>query len=261
MNTVTNKPADFYRPDPDNPRKHFPEEELRQLGASLLKRQLVPLIARKSGVIVDGERRWRAAKLVGLDTLDAILIEDTAPASEIKEIQLVTALHRADLKPFEVFCGFCDWLKAHPGKTGKDLAAALDRSEASVSMTLSLSRCIRIVQEAAEAGQIGLKDWHAISQVPQDEQDALLMAKLQGASAEGLKRMRRKPSNAVRTARVKCLMGSGVCVTLAGVGQGLTLEDIEETLAALLKEVRRGKEQGLDSKTFSAVMKDKAKAS
>ena len=178
-----------------------------------------------------------------------ILIEDTAPASEIKEIQLITALHRADLKPYEVFCGFSEWLKAHPGKGGKDLAAALDRSEASVSMTLSLSRCIRIVQEAAAAGQIGLKDWHAISQAPEGEQESLLMAKLQGASAEGLKRMRRKPATicgADGQAVSRCQMGSGVCVTLAGVGQGLTLEDIEETLSALLKEVRRGKEQGLD---------------
>ena len=57
------------------------------------------------------------------------------------------------------------------------------------------------------------------------------------------------------------MMGSGVCVTLAGVGQGLTLDDVIQTLTDLLKEAKRANEQGLDSRTFSAVMKDKAKAS
>jgi ParB/RepB/Spo0J family partition protein len=64
MPVVVTKPVGFFHPDPTNPRKDFPEEELRSLGESL-KKQLVPLIARKSGLIVDGERRWRAAKLVG----------------------------------------------------------------------------------------------------------------------------------------------------------------------------------------------------
>jgi hypothetical protein len=40
----------------------------------------------------------------------------------------------------------------------------------------------------------------------------------------------------------------------------MTLDDVEEVLVALLKEVRRGKDQGLDAKTFSAVLRDKAKA-
>ena len=73
MAAVLTKPTDFFRPDPENPRKHFPEEELRLLGESLRKKQLVPLIARTSGLIVDGERRWRAAKLVGLATLDVVI--------------------------------------------------------------------------------------------------------------------------------------------------------------------------------------------
>ena len=158
-----------------------------------------------------------------------------------------------------MFCGFQDWVKVHPGATAKELAKAIDRSEAAVSKTLSLSRCIKVVQEAAEAGQIGVNDWHAISQGDDSQQAEMLMARLQGAAPADLKRVR-TTSTGVRTARVKCLMGSGVSVTLVGVGQGLTLEDVEETLAALLKEVRKGKEQGLDSKTFTAVLRDKAKA-
>jgi hypothetical protein len=65
VHSALSKPTDFFRPDPDQVRKDFPKDELRALGASLVKRQLVPLIARKSGMIVDGERRWRGARLVG----------------------------------------------------------------------------------------------------------------------------------------------------------------------------------------------------
>jgi ParB family chromosome partitioning protein len=261
MLAISPKPVEFFHPDPTNPRKDFLEAELQPLGLSLGKGQLVPLIARKSGMIVDGERRWRAAKLVGLQTLDAILIEDTVSAAEVKRIQLVTALQRADLKPYEVFCGFQEWLKSHPGATAKDLAQAIDRSEAAVSMTLSLSRCIKSVQEAAALGKLGLKDWYGISQASEEQMAAMLIAKLNGASAEGLKRMRRKPGNAVRLARVKCAMPSGVIVTLTGEGDGLTLGDVIETLTDLLKEAKKANDQGLDSKTFSAVLRDKAKAS
>jgi ParB family chromosome partitioning protein len=259
MLPVVTKPLEFFHPDPTNPRKDFPQEDLRLLGESLRKKQLVPLLALKSGMIVDGERRWRAAKVIGLASLDVILLEDSVRPGEVKQMQLISTLQRADLKPWEQFCGFLDWLRENPGKGGKDLAAAIDRSEASVSMTLSLSRCAKVVQEAAAAGQIGLKDWHTISQAPEGEQQALLMAKLQGASVEGLRRLRR-PSSGVRTARVKCSMSSGVVVTLAGAGDGMTLSEIIDTLAQLLKEAKRADEQGLDSKTFSAVLRDKAKA-
>lgn len=258
MLTIVTKPVEFFRPDPANPRKAFDDNDLKLLGASLRKKQLVPLIARKNGLIVDGERRWRAARLASLTSLDAVLVEDTATDAEAREIQLVTALHRADLRPWEVFCGFVDWLKLHPGKNGKDLAAAVDRSEAAVSMTLSLSRCIKRVQEAAEAGQIGLKDWYTLSQMPQDQQEAALMARLRGESVAAAKRAARG-INGVRTAKVKCAMPSGVTVTLVGNGEGLTLGEMIEELTQLVKEMKRADEQGLDSKTFAAVMRDRAR--
>ena len=259
MRPVSTHPTDFFHPDPTQPRKDFPEDELRLLGLSVRKKQLVPLLSRKSGMIVDRERRWRAAKLVGLATLDAILLEDTVSPAEVKEIQPVTALHRAGLTGYEQFCGFQGWFQSHPNATAKDSAQAIDRSEAGVSMTLSLSKCIKAVQEAAALGKLGVKDWNAMSQVGEEQQAVMLLAKLNGASAQGLKRMRKKPGNTIRTARVKCLMGSGVCVTLAGVGQGLTLDDVIETLGELLKEAKRANDQGLDSSTFQAVMRDKSK--
>ena len=265
MSAAVSKPLDFFHTDPTQPRKQFDEQELLLLGESLKKKQLVLLIARKSGMIVDGERRWRAAKLVGLKALDVILVEDDVTEAQVKEIQLVTALHRADLKPYEVYCGLKEWLRHHPGATSRELAAAIDRREDYVSKVLSLDRCIQPVKDAAAEGKLGLSDWYAISRVSDDEQAVLLAAKLNGASRDDLESRRRKAGKgdkpAVRAARLRCPMSSGVCVTLAGEGDGLTLDDVIETLAELLKEARKANDQGLDSKTFGAVMRDKAKAS
>ena len=259
MATILTKPIDFFRPDPTQPRKAFDENELRMLGDSLKKKQLVPLISRPCGLIVDGERRSARGGSRGSSRSTAISLKITPPRRKSRKFSLVTALHRSDLKPYEVFCGFQGWLKARPAATAKELTKAIDRSEALVSMTLSLSKCIKPVQEAAQQGKIGLKDWYAMSQVAPEQQEVMLLAKLNGASADDLKKLRKKPGNVVRTAKVKCLMGSGVCVTLAGVGQGISLDDVIETLSELLKEAKKANDQALDVRTFSAVLKDKSK--
>ena len=63
--TLTTKPLDFFKPDPGNPRRSSSRDELRELRDSLIKKQLVPLLARPDGTIIDGWRRWSAAKLDG----------------------------------------------------------------------------------------------------------------------------------------------------------------------------------------------------
>ena len=63
--TLTSKPLDFFKPDPGNPRKSFLPDEMRVLHDSLVKKQLVPLLAKPDGTILDGWRRWCAASLDG----------------------------------------------------------------------------------------------------------------------------------------------------------------------------------------------------
>jgi hypothetical protein len=75
-----------------------------------------------------------------------------------------------------------------------------------------------------------------------------------------MKKARNKPGSNVRTSKVRCAMPSGVTITVVGQGEGMTLSEIIEELGLLLKEAKRAEEQGLDSKTWSAVLKDKAAA-
>ena len=77
MEEILTIPIGQIRPDPDQPRKRFDTDALNRLAASLKTRgQRQPGIVRASDngyVIVDGERRWRAAQIAGLATYRAFL--------------------------------------------------------------------------------------------------------------------------------------------------------------------------------------------
>ena len=261
MHQIVKRRARSLKLNPHQLRQGRDPADLRTLGQSVIKKQRVPLLIRADGTILDGDGRCAGVMMIDPDfELDCIVIDGDVTADEAIEIQLVTALH-ADLKPYEMYLGCVEWLKHHAGATAKNLATAIGRTEGAVSMTLALSKCCTAVREAAADGKIGLSDWYHLSKLPEEHQAIALAARLNGASNGEMKRLLKPKAPAVRVARLKCQMPSGVVVTLAGEGEGMSLEDVEETLVALLKEVRKSKEQGLDSKTFQAVMRDKSKAS
>jgi ParB/RepB/Spo0J family partition protein len=260
--TLTRKPLSFMKPDPNQPRKSFDNSELTALGESLKKKQLVPVLAKPDGTIIDGHRRLLAAKLVGLEQLDVIITDDVLTLAQIKEIQLVTALHRADLKPYEQFLGFRDWAALNPGATAKDLAARIDRDPSTLVRILSLSKCVQPVQLAAADGKLGPSEWYAISKVGEQEQEAMLAAKLAGASRDQLEQRGRKLRNGeadgVKVNKLKIpLAPPGRSVTIAG--SNLSLDDAIEILQETLKCARKAQSENLDGRTWMQVMKQKAK--
>jgi ParB family transcriptional regulator, chromosome partitioning protein len=235
--------------------------EMAKSTITAIKKQRVPLLIRSDGTILDGDGRCAGVMMIDPDfELDCIVIDGDVTADEAIEIQLVTALH-ADLKPYEMYLGCVEWLKHHAGATAKNLATAIGRTEGAVSMTLSLSKCCKAVQEAAADGKIGLSDWYHLSKLPEEHQAIALAARLNGASNVEMKRLSRPKAPAVRVARVKCLLPSGTVVTLAAEGDGLSMDDVIETLADLLKSARKAHEDALDASTWQRVLKDKAKAS
>jgi ParB/RepB/Spo0J family partition protein len=263
--TLTSKPLDWFKPDPGNPRQSSAIEELRQLRDSLFKKQLVPLLAKPDGTIIDGHRRWFAAKLDGRpESLEVIITEEPLTPAQVKEIQLVSALHRADLKPYEQYVGCRDYLALTPGVTFRDLAVRLDRDPSMIGRILSLGKCIPPVQQAAADGKLGPSEWYAIAKLSTEaEQQAMLEAKLAGASRDQLEQKGRKLRNGqaqgVRVNRLRIPLGpQGRSVTIAG--RSLTLTDVQELLNEASKSVRKADGEGLDVKTYGQVMKQKAKA-
>jgi ParB/RepB/Spo0J family partition protein len=258
--TLTSKLLDFFKPDPGNPRKSAGAEELRELHDSLCKKQIVALLAKPDGTIIDGWRRWCAAMLDGKpERLDVIITDEPLTPAQIKEIQLENALHRAGLKPYEEFLGCRDWLALNPGATAKELAARIKRDPSMVGRILSLSRCVRSVQQAAAEGRLGPSDWYAISKIPEAEQEAMLAAKLAGASRDQLEGRGRKLRNgkgqSISVNRLKIPLGQGRSVTI--VGRNLSVDGVIELLQETVKFARRAQSENLDGKTWVQVMKKK----
>jgi ParB family chromosome partitioning protein len=120
------------RPNPRQPRRHFDSAALAELADSIRARGLLqPIIVARDGdgyLLMAGERRWRAAQIVGLETVPA-LIRDDDPL----EIAMIENLQREDLTPL-------GQLVERFGYTHETLAEMLGKSRPYVSNTLTLRR-------------------------------------------------------------------------------------------------------------------------
>jgi len=258
---LTSKPLSFFKADPAQPRKDFTEADLLSLGASMKTLgQLQPIGAKPDGTLLWGERRLRAARLVSLAELQVIITDRPLSESEIRLIQLTENMLRADLSGHEKWQGCAELMRLNPQWQLKDLAVHLHLDPSMVTRLLSPSKCVEAAQVALRDGKIGISDCYAISKLPADEQAGLLAKKLSGASRDAIEqagRKQRTSPTAVKVTRIKAILPSGVSIVASG--EGLSLDDLIESLGEAQKEAKKAREQGLDAKTFSAVMRDKAR--
>ena len=260
MATLASKPLNWFKVE-SQARRCFEETELRQLGESLKVKQLQPVLARDDGTLIAGERRLRAARLVGLKELLAVISDEPMSESELCIFQLTENVHRSDLKDAEKWHACEELLRLNPDWSKKDLAAHLKLAEGTVTKYLAAGKAVPEVQQALEAGEIGITAVYEISRAAPDKQAELLALKLSGTSRDGLashvRRQKQEDAPQVRMKRILCPLPSGVSISASG--NELSLDDLIEALGDAQKEARKAREQGLDAKTFSAVMKDKAK--
>lgn len=126
-------------PNPDQPRKFFGEQEQAELAASIKVHGILqPLILVKSGekyMIVAGERRYRAAKKLGLKTVPAI-VKQFEPGI-LREISLIENLQREDLNAIEEAEALRE-LMSFNGYTQEQLAERIGKARSSVANALRL---------------------------------------------------------------------------------------------------------------------------
>lgn len=129
--------------DPEQPRKHFDEAALRELGESLRDhKQLQPIRVRPAGtagryIVVAGERRLRASKLVGLEYIDAIVLSDRVDVDTVRVEQAIENLQREQLSPLEEAEHYARLLTAW-GCSQAELARKLRKGAATISRALAL---------------------------------------------------------------------------------------------------------------------------
>jgi len=130
-------------PNPQQPRRIFDHDALLGLGNSMKESgQIHPLIVDDVGddtyIVVDGERRWRAAELVGIDELMAVIrhpVEQNADARQLVEA-LVTSTQREELSPVE-FARACGKLR-EMGLTNRAIADKIGTYTERIRMALRL---------------------------------------------------------------------------------------------------------------------------
>lgn len=134
-------PAADIRPNPAQPRRLFDEAALRELAASIRRHGILqPLTVRRRGdgwELVAGERRLRAARLAGLETVPCIRRE--AGDGDSALLALVENLQRQDLHYFEEADAIADYLR-QSGVTQEEAAARLGRSPSALANKLRLLR-------------------------------------------------------------------------------------------------------------------------
>jgi ParB family chromosome partitioning protein len=136
---LTLVPLSAVTPNPDQPRKHFDEDALAELAASIKTRGLLqPIVVRRltDGYrLLAGERRFRAATLAGLDRVPA-LIRD---GDDDLEVALIENLQREDLSPLEEAEALALLIERHE-YSHREVADLLGKSRPYVSNTLALNK-------------------------------------------------------------------------------------------------------------------------
>jgi ParB/RepB/Spo0J family partition protein len=136
---LTLVPLRDVRPNPDQPRKHFDEEKIAELAASIRTHGLLqPIVVRRTAEgfeLLAGERRLRAAETAGMDRLPALVREVQDPL----EIALIENLQREDLSPLEEAEALATLIERH-GYSHREVGEVLGKSRPYVSNTLALTR-------------------------------------------------------------------------------------------------------------------------
>ena len=128
------------RPNPRQPREHFDEDALAALTASVREIGILqPILVRRVGEseyeLIAGERRWRAARRAGLDTLPAI-VRDASEGESLQQA-LIENLNREELNPLEEAAGYQQLIEDF-GFTHEQLSTRVGKSRVTITNALRL---------------------------------------------------------------------------------------------------------------------------
>jgi ParB family chromosome partitioning protein len=161
-------PVSAIDPNPGQPRTHFDEELLASLAASIRELGVLqPILVRPADggryQLIAGERRWRAAKRVGMQTIPA-LIRTVADEHSLEQA-LVENLHRQDLNPLEEAAAYQQLVEGF-GLTHDEVAARVGKSRAAVSNTLRLFQLPPAIQRMVMDGALSAGHARALLGTP-----------------------------------------------------------------------------------------------
>lgn len=172
-------------PNRDQPRKVFSDEAIAALADSIREYGVLqPILVRPLGTgmyqIVAGERRWRAARMLGLDEVPVNIKE--LSDLEAMQIAIVENLQRENLNPLEEASGYSELIEKF-GMTQEKVAKLVGRSRSAVANAVRLLTLPESVQKMVENGD--LSAGHARALLAFDDEE-LLITTAQKAAGGGL---------------------------------------------------------------------------
>ncbi|MBI2706847.1 MAG: ParB/RepB/Spo0J family partition protein [Proteobacteria bacterium] len=185
-------PLDSIQKGALQPRKHFPEEDLKELAVSIQERGVLqPILVRlmslgdKKYELIAGERRWRAAKIAGLDEIPVIV--RSFSDGEALEIGLLENIQRQDLNPIEEAEGY-HRLAEEFDHTQDSLSRILGKSRSHIANTLRLLTLPKTVQEHLVTGKLSAGHGRSLIGVenPEHIAEMIISRRLSVRQAEAL---------------------------------------------------------------------------
>ena len=169
---LTEVDIDLVRPNPNQPRKHFDEDALRELADSIKKHGMImPIVVNNMEggkyMIIAGERRYRAAKMAGKTQIPVVIREYTD--REIKEISLIENLQREDLNPIEAANAMKQLMDEYH-LTQEELAERIGKSRPAVTNTLRLLSLSPEVIDMVSSGRLSAGHARALVTLPEGVQ-------------------------------------------------------------------------------------------
>ena len=169
---------DIY-PNPNQPRTYFDEKALNDLAESIKSLGIIqPITLRKDGPkfeIISGERRYRASKIAGLETIPAYirLVND----QELLEMALVENIQREDLDPIEVALTY-QRLLDEVGMTQENLSQRVGKERSTITNSVRLLKLSPDIQKGVRSGQISAGHGRAIMGLDSEEKRQILFDRI-----------------------------------------------------------------------------------
>lgn len=238
-----NVPVENIEPDPDQPRKHIGDVE--ELKASIKEHGIIqPIVVSPHGEemfrIIAGERRFSAARALGLKTVPAII--RTVEEHRRLEVQLIENIHRQELSPVEE-AGAYRRLMEEFQLSQRQLAARLGKSPAAINETVRILSLPDQILESVRTSERLTRSVLLEIAKQEDEamRDALWRAALDGTLTVKAARQRKEPATDSATHKPRTTIPfktRTATVTVVFPSEDVSAQDVVDALSQALKEAR-----------------------